>query len=154
MIITEEYDDFRSFGSILQQLENQLNRADYTDPMKTLEQGLAEAHARFFANSVDPNGTLWEPLAASTVAAKGHDTILIDTKALGQSVSDINNGHHLGGVSSRGLLFGSDVPYGIWHMRGTSRMPARPWLGVDTETLQDGCYLVADHSVEVLKAMN
>lgn len=154
MPIKEEIDDFAFFGGILQQLENQIGRADYTETLDDYGRDIAAAHASYFDQQTDPNGTPWEPLAASTVARKGHSTILVDTNALRTSLTEINGPNNFFRTDKRGALFGTTVDYAFWHMRGTSKMPARPMVGMNDEVIQQGADKVADASVEVLKAIN
>ena len=154
MIIKEEIDDFAFFGGVLQQLENQITRADYTEPLTEYGDDITEAHQRYFDRQTDPNGTAWEPLAASTVARKGHATILVDTGRLRQSLTELGSPDNLFRVDKRGALFGTNVDYAFWHQRGTKQMPARPMVGMDQESLTAGAERMADHSVNVLKAIN
>jgi phage gpG-like protein len=70
----------------------------------------------------------WAPLAESTLAAKaaaGLDShILQATHSLLESLTE-PGGDHIEEISDEHLLFGSRNPYGSFHQKGTSRMPAR-----------------------------
>ncbi len=70
----------------------------------------------------------WKELAESTLRAKlaaGLDPdILQATHALMESLTGTGS-DHIEEISDEHLLFGSSVPYGKYHQKGTSRMPAR-----------------------------
>jgi phage gpG-like protein len=69
----------------------------------------------------------WAPLAPSTLARKTGPSILVESGALEESLTGMAPGA-IRDVSKDELAFGSSVPYGIHHQRGTSRMPARKVL--------------------------
>ncbi len=79
----------------------------------------AELH-RQFEDGVDPYGRPWAKLADSTVARKGHDTILVDDGALATETRALP----MGGAGIE--LVSNEV--GGYHQSGTSRMPRRPIL--------------------------
>jgi len=97
--------------------------------------GLEKDHKRFFDNSVSPSGSKWAKLAPSTIQRKGHDTILVDTGALMKSLTQrgssysIREFYRIGQVGVA-LLFGTSVPYAIFHMKSTGNRPARPMVGL------------------------
>ena len=69
----------------------------------------------------------WDPLADSTVAQKGNDVILFDSGDLEESLTSTRpNSLTRVKISHDELEWFSQVPYGVWHMQGTSRMPRRP----------------------------
>ena len=75
----------------------------------------------------------WPALDPSTIEAKGHSTILIDSKDLFNSYTSDS----AFSVGSDEILYGSDVPYADYHETGTSRMPKRSVLeAVSDEKLQ------------------
>lgn len=63
----------------------------------------------------------WEPLAASTLARKAADTPLLETGELQRSIEN-NVGHKEAWV-------GTDDRKATWLEFGTSKMPARPFMG-------------------------
>lgn len=67
----------------------------------------------------------WPPLAPSTIARKGHATILVDTETLRDSLTDAGDERHIEHVTSDELVFGTSVSYAKYHQRGTSRTPQR-----------------------------
>lgn len=90
---------------------------------------LRRATARNFATQGSSSGSAWPPLAESTLkakAAKGQPSrILVATGLLEGSLLGTGQGHVERRLPQM-FEWGSDVPYGQFHMTGTSRMPARP----------------------------
>lgn len=83
---------------------------------------LDQAKERQFATEGAYGGEKWAPLADSTLRSKPSGLpILVRTGALKGSFKARR-------VLPQVLEWGSDVPYGVYHMHGTSRMPARPPL--------------------------
>lgn len=68
----------------------------------------------------DPYGVKWAPLAPSTVARKGHDTIMVET---GQTYRETRV-RTLPGAGI-GLVTGHKAQ---WHLEATGNRPARPVL--------------------------
>jgi phage gpG-like protein len=87
------------------------------------------AAERQFATEGTYGGERWAPLAASTIATKQRkgmpDKILVATGKLQHSLTGHGDGH-IERITPLMLEWGSSVPYGVFHMKGTSRMPARP----------------------------
>lgn len=87
-----------------------------------------------------PDGPRHAPLAASTVAKKGHDRILWEFGDLRESVAGTGSGH-IEDVSPNSVVLGTEhekkgAPVASYLQRGTSRMPARPFIGA-TENMGD-----------------
>lgn len=105
-------------------------------------------HALYFDSEADPVGASWPPLAPSTVARKGHNTILLDTGRLkgsltgghGDAVRDVIDE---GGRA--GLTFGTRVPYSIYHDKAAQNRPARRHVGMSAEVLN----AIAEGAVDV-----
>ena len=76
-------------------------------------------------------GEAWAPLAAETLRrrrkgkGKGSVKILQDTDKLKQSIAQI--------VAGGSVTVGTGIEYGPWQQGGTSRMPARPFVGINAE---------------------
>lgn len=86
---------------------------------------------RLATGKTAPDGTPWQRLAPATLRQKGGD-ILIDTGQLHQSIAYE--------VIGDTLFVGTSKTYGAYHQFGTSKMPARPFLGLsfeDKNTLQN-----------------
>jgi phage gpG-like protein len=67
-----------------------------------------------FATSGARGGRRWQPLAASTIARKGHDEILVDSGALRDSFM-YGDENHIFLATDDFLHWGSDVEYGAFH---------------------------------------
>jgi phage gpG-like protein len=67
----------------------------------------------------------WEPLAPTTIARKGSSTILVDTGALRDSLTEEGAADHFEQILGEELVFGTYDSKAGYHRRGTSRMPAR-----------------------------
>jgi len=111
---------------------------------------LAGMHEYYFSMEIDPNGQAWEKLADYTIFKKGHDTILVESGELKASLTGggTPNSYRevMAGVGDTKavLLFGTDVEYAHWHMTGTSKMPARPMVGVTDQYVDRLAQDVAD----------
>lgn len=147
----ERIDGLNALGGIFVEIEEQIKAADYTPALEPHLQGLEELHSGFFQGSVDPNGSPWRPLAPSTVARKGHDTILVETTQLVQSLVS-ETSESVRAVSERGLIFGTSDEKAMFHQEGTARMPARPMVGLQEEYLDKIVDDVAGRTVEEMKA--
>lgn len=79
-------------------------------------------HRQFFAEQAGPDGG-WAPLSASTLRTKRSGVILRETSAL------------VGGISSSASaksarIFSAGPFYNVFHQAGTSKMPARKFIGI------------------------
>lgn len=109
---------------------------------------IAEEKDQAFTNQSTVLGEPWAELAPSTVKKKGFSTILVDTGALRTSLVDIGGQDNVAAVSSHGLLYGTDVEYGIYHETGTGIMPARPIMGISDDLIDKLAGRVADVTAE------
>lgn len=85
-----------------------------------------------FERETSPDGAKWAPIAASTLKRKSGGKILRDTSTLigGIAVTERST------LSARiGATAGSE--YGVFHQNGTSKMPARPFIGV-SDKMREG----------------
>ncbi len=73
------------------------------------------------------SGHPWEPLAESTIAAKGNDVILVDHGILRDSFIP-GDPYNVFEVDDDSLVFGSLVPWGVYHHSRAPRehLPRRP----------------------------
>lgn len=78
----------------------------------------------------------WPPLAASTVAKKGHNRILVETEALKDSLTEQGDGAHFEIFQRNELIYGSSDPKAALHKAGTSKMPKRDPLIVDASDVK------------------
>jgi phage gpG-like protein len=95
-----------------------------------------------FTSSVSPDGQSWPP---RVVVGDGHP-ILIDEGRLLQAATGGGPGH-ISRVASQEMILGveGDVSGAIFHAEGTSRMPARPFMGATEETEELIEARLADH---------
>lgn len=100
------------------------------NPRSTLErvaQLLARQEEEVFSTSGAAIGTSWAP-----AVDPGGDRLLVLTGALMSSVTSPSAAE----IDGDRLAFGTDVPYGQYLQAGTSKMVARPFLGVTPQTAQ------------------
>jgi len=73
-----------------------------------------------FVDQGTPGGMTWQQLAPSTIQARGGSDypILINTGFLLRSFTE-KGGHHHQEITPKKLVWGSDVPYSIFHQTGT-----------------------------------
>lgn len=161
-----ELDGLEDLPDLFAELEDQLYNADFTQEMRDQIPHLQEIHRRHWMDQADPGGTAWAPLAESTIAGKGrrsghqasHSTILVDTGRLFESLvigpaswdSDrIRDVDRMDGGTF--LVFGTAVPYSIFHDTGTSRMPARVHVGMNDSDVDEMAGRLADAAVAKLR---
>jgi phage gpG-like protein len=136
--------------AILVELESQVRNMDYFDVLTAFQETIAEGEAEAFHEEREPGGSPWAPLAPSTVKKKGHNIILFETGTLLGSLVTVGGPGNVSAVSSRGSIFGTDVPYAIFHDQGTSKMPARPPVGISEERVDLLAERIADETVRQL----
>jgi phage gpG-like protein len=103
---------------------------------------LAHVHEDYFNQQAGPDGP-WAALAPSTVNRKGHDTILIDTGTMRSSLL-FEGGDHIQDVGADFLTWGTDDPKSYFHQMGTSRIPARPFVGLKDGDIDQIAEKIAD----------
>lgn len=89
-----------------------------------------------FEGEREPSGLQWKDLKKSTVERRTRrgtwpGQILTETGTLRESMGVF--------IGPDYVEIGTNVPYGKYHMTGTTRMPARPFLGIpgDKSTLAE-----------------
>lgn len=142
---------------IFKDVQDQFKDIDYTPVLQGYMTELETAHVDYFMEEHDPVGKAWKPLSPRTIARKGHDQILFETGALmnspgGQTADSIKLVFREGDGTY--LVFGTGVEYAHWHMTGTTRMPARPFLGLNDELLETLTTATADAAVDALMKGN
>lgn len=149
--VKQQIEGVRALGGVFVEIEEQFKAADYTRTLTPFLDLLQRTHAEGFSTQSNPVGRKWKPLAPSTIKRKGHGIILFETGRLKSSLIGAT-GDSVRAVSHRGMLFGTQVPYSIFHQNGTSRLPQREHVGMNDETCQQIVNAVADATVEALKA--
>lgn len=123
---------FESFGEKL--IARKIDRLGYRAlTAKPAFEGIADTirgyEKRLFDSEGASSGRPWEPLASSTLAHKatsGLDPrILHATHRLRKSLTDRSSPEHLEIATNDSLVFGSLVPYGKYHARGSGHLPKR-----------------------------
>lgn len=87
---------------------------------------LERATLERFATEGAYGGEKWAPLAPSTLARKDPGKgILVDSGRLRASLTQETAPDSIRALLPQSLHWGSSVPYGVFHQKGTSRMPQR-----------------------------
>jgi len=73
-------------------------------------------------------GGSWAKLAEATVRKKGHDTILIETDKLFNSVTKLDAPYQILQVEPNDFTFGTYRPGATTHEYGRGYVPARPFM--------------------------
>lgn len=84
---------------------------------------------RILRQKVDPDGNAWAPLAESTVARKGHSSILFETGDLARSIKVDRHGKTFTVITSD-VEYADYMQEGFTHWKSGKRVPARPFMGV------------------------
>ena len=131
----KQYDDLESLVSVVVKAGDEAAEADYTEALDDAI-GIVQAFEReMYLRQQGPDGTPWAPLALSTILAKEHSAILVDTGRMFESLTTPNGTQDTIWTTGKNwLTFGTSVPYAHFHQTGTRRMPARPHVGVDQQT--------------------
>lgn len=123
--------DIPALNEHLTALQQRLN-GDLTPLMQAIGSVLEGSTRQRFADKQSPNGVAWAVLMPSTVKAKnGRSNILVDSGDLIRSIT-----FH---ASNDSVVVGTDRPYGKYHQtgtkkaNGTTKMVARPWLGLSQQ---------------------
>lgn len=89
---------------------------------------LRQLEGQQFASEGAEGGTAWAPLSPKYAAWKARKfpgrRVLVLTGDLRESLT-YETGYSIADMQPLSLVFGTAVPYAIFHQRGTSRMPAR-----------------------------
>jgi phage gpG-like protein len=147
----QQVEGIASLGGVFVEIEQQFINADYSETLEPFLRVFEGTHAAGFAAEASPSGSKWRPLSPRTIKRKGHGIILYETGRLKASLIGAT-GDSVRAVSHRGLLFGTEVPYSIFHQDGTSRLPQREHVGINDETCQSVVDAIADAVVETLKS--
>lgn len=147
----QQVEGIAALGGIFVEIEQQFQNADYSKTLEPFLKVFEGTHAAGFASQSNPVGSKWKPLAPSTIKRKGHGIILYETGRLKASLTGAS-GDAVRAVSHRGLLFGTQVEYSIFHQMGGGRLPQREHVGINDETCQGVVDAIADAVVETLKS--
>lgn len=111
--------DWKNADHALENFEASL--ADNSEALAAVADDLREMIAEQFATEGRAGGTPWAPLAPSTLrrSRRPRSGILVSTGALLGSLRDLGAPGHVEEMSGQTLLFGSRLPYAIFHQTGT-----------------------------------
>lgn len=151
-----EVDGFRGLFDLVTNMCRRLEEPTFhREQWQTTVEVLEEMHRQYFVSATSPDGSAWEPLAESTVRAKGHARILVDTQELFQSLTDSGAGSAIREMDPDFLLFGTRREWAWVHMFGIDtpgrpRLPARVHVGISEQGIGQVVEVVADASVELM----
>lgn len=110
----------------------QMKVADLARKARSLHKPMREATVfmerqtkKRFLTETDPDGAAWADLRPSTIAQKKTSTILREESILVNSVASESGG-------SVGRVYAT-AEHGLYHQTGTSKMPAREFLGIGAD---------------------
>jgi phage gpG-like protein len=137
---------FHDLGSIVAD-------TDYTETLADFQQVIAGVEMAAFGGSHEPGGAPWAELAPSTVKRKGHGKILYESGDLMASLIEVGGPGNISEVSDHGSIYGTSVLYAIFHDQGTSRMPARPPVGINQEAVDKLADMVAERTIQAIGSL-
>jgi len=144
-------DGFSGLNALVHGMCDQLTEPKFERELwqETVE-SLEEMHSSYFASSSGPDGQPWAPLAAMTVAKKGHAKILIETRKLQESLASSGHVDAVRDLSDDFVLFGTRREWAWIHQQGTRRIPQRMHTGISAEGVDDVTDTVADACVTIM----
>jgi phage gpG-like protein len=114
-------------------LNSLAGRLENPEPILRLAQALiARSEAEVWQSEGASLGEHWA--RAAEPERKTDSRLLVATGRLRESLAGRGSPLQVRGTQ---LVVGTDVPYGAYHQYGTSRMPARPFLGVSPSLARD-----------------
>ena len=140
-------------SSLFAELDSIVADTDYREVLGEFQHVIAGVEAEAFEKESEPGGTPWAPLAESTIRRKGHDRILFETGDLMASFVAVGGPGNISEVSDHGSLFGTSVPYAIFHDQGTSRMPARPPVGINDAAVDRLVDMVTERTIQAIRSL-
>lgn len=148
-------DGMEGVDDYLQEVAADFAAIDFSPALLHETERLEQLHTQYFNDEHGSDGRAWPDLAKSTVKRKGHDQILFETGRLEDSVRDSHSPDAIRQIDTtqdvQFLIFGSGVEYGEFHMTGTARMPARPFVGMSPIYVDQSAERVTDFALEALK---
>lgn len=165
--------------SLMDGIVEDFEAIDYTAVMSDELNRLSDLHRGFFNASSGPDGVAWKPNAPSTIRQKGHSTVLrgvrsakprkrkggpkfVRTRWIGgfrlATSLTLKSGQSTGDAIREGIQtdtggwmkFGTDVEYSGYNDQGTSRIPARPHIGMDDKHLDGMVERTLDYTIKEL----
>lgn len=140
---------FKGLEGLLIDMGKAAADGDYTSTLLDIQSDLEEQERQMFQGEHAADGEPWAPLRPTTVAAKGHSRILYDLGELWASLTEAAAEGAIRELDSEGLTFGTDHRAARYHQDGTSRMPARPPVGLSEETADKAADRIAQRTLEL-----
>jgi phage gpG-like protein len=123
---TFEVDGVRQLDRVLTRFGERAS--DMSPVFKEIAADFRRMEAEQFSSEGSRSGSPWAQLSPDYAAWKAKNfpgkAILQLSGLLLESLTG-NNPYSVEEISKTQMLVGTRVPYGIWHQRGTTRMPAR-----------------------------
>lgn len=149
--IREELSDLKQLGGIFLDIDQKLERLDFTEPLTDFVGVLEDQESSAWDSRMSPAGEAWPPLSEYTIRKKGHDRPLILTGALRAAMTDRHAPGHVGEVQPTLMTFGTDIDYAGFHEYGTQRIPQREFASISEENLNKLVNAITDHVVASLQ---
>lgn len=132
-----------------------LQEADFSPIFEKIIDDLELDHQGFFESEKSPAGAKWKPNAPSTIRQKGHSLVMrgkppfrLSSSLAGETADSVR--FMFDEQLTKGFAYGTEREE-VWrHMHGTSRYPARPFLGFTEARKEQMIEDVLDHAVAVI----
>lgn len=150
------------FNEVIESVVEDFQAIELVPYMQGELRQIEDLHAGFFKTATAPNGTAWKENALRTIRAKGHSRVLFGKPSNGFRLS-----HSLTGIANEttgdaireaiavangGMItFGTFVEYSVYNDQGTSRIPARPHIGLTINYLDAATERLTEHAITQLK---
>lgn len=125
-------------------LERKLADPPLEEALRAIVPNVQAGIALNFQMTQSPDGVAWPPRKSG-----GDWPLLIKTGEMFASVVEEGPGGSVE-VTDSGLTLATDVDYAIFHENGTSRMAARPFMGLGQEALSELDEALADAILDEL----
>lgn len=145
----DAYGDVQFSRELLRVGQNARDMRPAFDSVEALMRGVS---SKQFSSQGKAFSGGWAPLAPSTVARKARagldKRILHATLRLRRSFTDKNHKDHVYRATADEMFVGSRVPYGVYHQKGTDRMPRRRPFELDEATRKRVVRILQSHIVD------
>ena len=146
---------FDELQSVYDDVQADADATDYSQLLNGTIDKLESQHLDMFNSEQDSSGEPWAPLRPSTIKRKGHAIRLVERGDLkeslaGRSGDSIRDVFREQGLGITALVFGTSDEKAGFHQEGTSRMPARPPVGITDELTDEITEGVASETVRQL----
>lgn len=154
-------DSVEGLQEVYDDIALQFGEMDFIEYLESEQPLLEDFHRERFATQTDADGNQWKKNAPLTIKRKGHTRILrgIPTEGHRLSRSLTQRLRHstedavrevVQSDTGAGLSFGTTRPYSGVNQRGTSRIPARPHVGINEPYLDAMTERAVDYTLAQL----